>query len=79
MDTQVKKLIRPRHDRVLVGVCSGLGNYFGIDHTVVRLIFLLGTILGAGSFIIVYLVMWIVVPENVDSSTPPAPPVPPVM
>lgn len=79
MDTQVKKLVRPRQDRVLAGVCSGLGNYFGIDRTVVRLIFALGTILGAGSFAIAYLVMWLVVPEDVDGTIPPVPPVPPVM
>jgi len=59
-----KKLYRSRTNRVLAGVCSGLGNFFGIDPTVVRLIFVAGTILGFGSFVLIYLVLFIVVPEE---------------
>jgi phage shock protein C len=59
-----KKLYRSRNNRMIAGVCSGLANFFGIDPTVVRLIFGAGTILGFGSFILIYLVMFIVVPEE---------------
>ena len=59
-----RKLYRSRTNRVLAGVCSGLGNFFGIDPTVVRLIFVAGTILGFGSFVLIYLVLFIVVPEE---------------
>jgi phage shock protein PspC (stress-responsive transcriptional regulator) len=55
------------------GVAGGLGEYTGIDATVVRLIFVLGTLLGFGSFFIIYLVMVFVVPEEpvgVLSTTP---------
>ena len=43
----------------LAGVCAGLGNYFGMDPLVMRLIFVLGTLIGFGSFILIYLVIWL--------------------
>lgn len=49
---------------MIAGVCSGLANFFGIDSTVVRLIFVAGTLLGFGSFVLIYLVLFIVVPEE---------------
>lgn len=39
----------------LAGVCSGIANYFGIDTTLVRIGFVLGTIIGFGSLILIYL------------------------
>lgn len=39
----------------IFGVCSGVGNYFGIDPLIVRLGFVLGTLIGFGSFILIYL------------------------
>ncbi|HSB66207.1 MAG TPA: PspC domain-containing protein [Anaerolineales bacterium] len=59
-----KKLYRSRNNRMIAGVCSGLANFFGIDPTVVRLIFVAGALLGFGSFILIYLVLFIVVPEE---------------
>ncbi|PLW93490.1 MAG: hypothetical protein C0591_14565 [Marinilabiliales bacterium] len=56
-----KRLFRNIDDRMLGGVCSGLGSYFNIDATVVRIIFLLALFIG-GSSILVYLVLWIVIP-----------------
>ncbi len=64
MASEPKKLYRSRTNRVLAGVCSGLGNFFGIDPTVVRLIFVAGTLLGFGSLFLIYLVLFIVVPEE---------------
>ena len=37
------------------GVCSGIGNYFGIDPMIVRAVFAIGTIVGLGSFVLIYL------------------------
>jgi phage shock protein PspC (stress-responsive transcriptional regulator) len=54
------------------GVCAGLGEYLGIDPTVVRLLFALGTIFGLGSLIVVYLVLLLVIPEE-PLETPPPP------
>ncbi len=39
----------------LMGVCAGLANYFGVDPLVLRIVFVAGTILGFGSFILIYL------------------------
>jgi len=57
----VKKLYRSRRDRMIAGVCGGLAEYFNVDPTVVRLIFVLFFILGGAAFL-VYLLMWLIVP-----------------
>ncbi len=58
-----KKLYRSRTDRVLGGVAAGLADYLNLDITLVRLAFLLlGLADGAG--VLLYLAMWIVVPEE---------------
>ena len=58
-----KRLYRVREGRVLAGVCAGIAAYFGIDPTLVRLGFALFTIFG-GAGILVYLLAWIVIPEE---------------
>ena len=58
---QTHKLYRSKTEKMIAGVCGGLGEYFSIDPTLVRLLFAIGAILG-GPGVIVYLVMWIVVP-----------------
>jgi len=64
MTTESRKLYRSRNNRMIVGVCAGLADFFGIDPTIVRLVFALGTLFGFGSFIIIYIVMFIFVPEE---------------
>ena len=59
-----KKLYRSRNDRMIAGVCAGLADFFGMDPTVMRLIFVLGMVLGFGSFALIYLVMIFIVPEE---------------
>lgn len=56
-----RRLYRSRRDRMIAGVCGGLADYFQVDPSVVRLIFVLFLLLG-GSACLVYLVMWLVVP-----------------
>lgn len=56
-----KKLYRSRRDRMIAGVCGGLGNYFGIDSTWVRLLFILFFFAG-GCALLVYFIMWLIVP-----------------
>ena len=60
----MKRLFRSRTNKWVGGVCGGLGNFFGMDATIWRLIFLLGTLFGLGSFILVYIIMWCVVPKE---------------
>ncbi len=57
-----KKLYRSNTDKMLTGVCGGLAQYFGIDSTVVRLIFALLVFFGAGSGIILYIIMALIMP-----------------
>lgn len=59
-----KKLYRSRKQRMIAGVCGGLGEYFGIDPTAMRVLFVVATILGFGSAILVYLILLIVLPEE---------------
>ncbi|MGE5222885.1 MAG: PspC domain-containing protein [Omnitrophica WOR_2 bacterium] len=71
MNTDTKRLYRSRVDRVFGGVCGGLGEFFVLDPTLIRLIFALGTIFGFGSFLLVYIVMLVVVPENPNQAPAP--------
>ena len=65
MSTQYKKLYRSRENRVLGGVCGGLGEYFDIDPTLVRLLFVFGAFLGVtGALLLIYLVMLVIVPQT---------------
>jgi len=59
-----KRLYRSRDDRMVGGVCAGLGKYLNIDPTVVRLIFVLGAFFGLGSLVVVYLILLLVIPEE---------------
>jgi phage shock protein C len=60
-----KKLYRSKDNRWLVGVCGGIGDYFDMDATVIRVIFVLTAfILGGGLWI--YLILWIIMPLNPD-------------
>jgi phage shock protein C len=56
-----RKLRLDRQHGKLAGVCSGLANYFEMDANAVRLIFVLGTLIGLGSFILIYLAIWLLV------------------
>ena len=58
---ETKKLYRSRNDKMLAGVCGGLGDFLGLDPTLVRLMFVLLAILG-GHGVILYLIMGIIVP-----------------
>lgn len=59
-----KRLFRSTTQKWIGGICGGLGNFFGMDPTIWRLIFLLGTLFGFGSFFLIYIVMWVVVPKE---------------
>ncbi len=60
--TTYKKLFRDGKDKILGGVSSGLGHYFGIDTAWVRIIWILITLI-FGTGILVYIVLWIILPE----------------
>ncbi|MBU3907469.1 MAG: PspC domain-containing protein [Nanoarchaeota archaeon] len=60
-----KRLYRSNRDKILGGVCGGIGEYLDTDPTIVRLLWVLITILtGFVAGIIGYLIAWIIVPEK---------------
>ena len=61
--TMSRRLYRSRTDRVLGGVCGGLGAHFDTDPLIFRLVFVLVTLMG-GSGILIYLIMLLVVPRE---------------
>ena len=63
-----KRLYRSRVDRMLGGVCGGLGEYFDVDPVLMRLVFVAGTVLSGGLGIPAYLVLWILVPKEGTSA-----------
>jgi phage shock protein C len=58
-----RKLYRSRTDSKLAGVCGGLGEFFGVDPTAIRLAFVLLAIFG-GHSILLYLIMMLIVPAE---------------
>ncbi len=61
MNTETKKLYRSRDERIIGGVCGGIADYFVIDPTLIRIIFLvLG--FGMGSGFLIYLLLLLLVP-----------------
>lgn len=61
-DKKIKKFYRDNDNKVLGGVCSGLAAYFGVDITVIRLLFVLSVFLFGTGFL-AYIILWIVAPK----------------
>lgn len=64
MAENTKKLYRSRTDRMIAGICGGLGEMFSFDPTLVRLIFALVAVFTLGTAVLVYLLGWIIIPEE---------------
>lgn len=60
-----KKLYRSATDRKVCGVCGGLAAYFGVDSTLIRLAFVVLTIVGVSSGIWIYIIAAIIMPDEV--------------
>jgi phage shock protein C len=61
----MKRYRLSRDDRKIAGVCGGLGDYFGLDSTIIRLAFVLvGAITGFLPLIVGYAVAWLIVPKE---------------
>ena len=65
MTNRNNQLYRSRDGRMIGGICAGLGEFFGIDPTIMRLIFVFGAIFFGfpGALVLIYFVMLLVVPE----------------
>jgi phage shock protein PspC (stress-responsive transcriptional regulator) len=62
----MQTLYRPRDDRMIAGVCSGIARRFGIEPTIVRILFVASLLL-PGPQILIYLAAWLLMPD--ESST----------
>jgi phage shock protein C len=68
----VKRLYRSRNDRIIAGVCGGLGEYFDVDPNIIRIIWLLVGLTGTG--IIAYILAWVIIPEEPPRTPTPSEP-----
>lgn len=59
-----KKLLRSRKNKMIAGVCGGLGNYLGVDPTLIRLLWVLFAFFSFGMGILAYVIAWIIIPEE---------------
>jgi phage shock protein C len=57
-----RKLYRSQNQRMLAGVCGGLAEYFNVDATLIRVLFLVLGVFG-GTGLVIYVVMWLIVPD----------------
>jgi len=58
----MKKLYRSGNDKILGGVCGGIGEYFDVDPTIVRLLWILLSLHGVG--VLLYFIAWLMIPKN---------------
>ena len=64
-----KTLVRTRDGRIVAGVCSGLGEYMGIDANLIRAILAVVTVFSAGFGALAYLAAWVVIPEEGEETS----------
>jgi len=69
MSESYKRLTRSSTNRMVAGVCAGLGEYLNIDPTMVRLLFVLGFFVLGPGIVLAYLIMALVVPEANAAAT----------
>ena len=62
--TTAKRLTRSSTDKLLGGVCGGLGEYFDLDPTLIRLAFALLIVFGVGSPFLFYVLLWVIMPAG---------------
>jgi phage shock protein C len=64
------RLYRSRSEKMIAGVCGGLGEYFDVDPVLVRLLFVALTLISGGLGLVAYIIFWVVVPRQGDESLP---------
>jgi phage shock protein PspC (stress-responsive transcriptional regulator) len=65
-----RRLLRPQDDRIVAGVCSGIGRYFGVDPVLIRVAFAIFAVVTWGTALIAYPVMWFLMPEEPATAQP---------
>jgi phage shock protein PspC (stress-responsive transcriptional regulator) len=64
-----RRLYRSRRDSILGGVAAGVADYFDMDPSIVRIAWAILALVTGGIFLVLYIVMWIVVPEGPSAAT----------
>lgn len=57
-----KRLYRSREEKMIGGVCGGLAGYLDVDPTLVRAVWVLVSLLTAGTGVLAYLILWVLIP-----------------
>jgi phage shock protein C len=60
----MKKLMRSKRNRIIAGVCGGIGEYLDVDPTVIRVVWVVLTIISVGAGILAYIAAWLIIPEE---------------
>ena len=58
-----KRLYRSKKNKIIAGVCAGIGEYFEVDPVLIRLLWVIFVLMG-GSGILAYIIAWIIIPEE---------------
>ena len=69
-ETPYRQLLRPLDDRIVAGVCSAIGRYFGVDPVLIRVAFALLAAVTWGVALIAYPVMWFLIPDEPAPAAP---------
>ena len=65
-ETDMDKLYRSKDDRMIAGVCGGLGKNTDIDSNLIRILFIVLAFCSVGIMVLIYLCAWILIPEEGD-------------
>ena len=63
-------LTRSRDEKWIAGICGGIAEHTGIHPTLIRVVLVVATILGAGSLIVIYLICWVIIPKSPSVPSP---------
>ena len=61
---QIKRLYRSKKEKKIAGVCGGIADYLNVDPTIIRLLWIIFTLLSMGAGVIAYILAWIIMPEK---------------
>lgn len=64
MDNGYKKLEKSRSDRMICGVCGGIGKYFGVDPTIIRILWVVFGIASCGTALLAYFIAAVIIPDE---------------
>lgn len=60
----MKKLTLSTQNKKIVGVCGGIGEYLNIDATIIRILWIIGTLLSFGTGLLAYVICWTLIPNS---------------